>query len=159
MIKKIIILIVVVLFMAILPLNAKNDSGKNIILFGDSASSQGRGGTGVSAPGADLFYLNPASIAPLERIEFGLQYGTLGFRYSNPDISFAIPSSYGVFGGSYRMISIPSDSNDINRGNLFSLGAAKNFTDRLMFGAALNYFYGKDKSGSPGFSRRRDSGT
>jgi outer membrane protein OmpA-like peptidoglycan-associated protein/flagellar hook assembly protein FlgD len=149
MIKRITIFVLFVLYAAILPAYAKNDSGKNLILFGDSASSLGLGGIGVSSFGADLFYLNPASIAPLERFELGLQYGTLGFRYSNPDVSFAIPSSYGVFGGSSRMISIPQkDTNDIEKGYLISLGGAKNFTERLMFGAALNYFTGKDPADS-----------
>ncbi len=134
---------------ATLPLYAKNDSGKNLILFGDSASSLGRGGTGVSGYGAELFYLNPASIAASERVELGLQYGTLGLRYGNPDISFALPNSYGVFGGAFRMMSIPSSrANDIEKGYFVSLGGAKNFTERFMIGAALNYFTGTDPGNS-----------
>ncbi len=153
MIKRIIILIPFVLFIAVsLPSYAENDSGKNLILFGDSASSLGRGGTGVSGFGADLFYLNPASIAPLERIELGLQYGTFGSRYSNPDVTFAIPSSYGVFGGSFRMMNIPSHTADIEKGYLFSLGGAKNFTERFMIGTALNYFYGSDPADKPAYA-------
>ncbi|MFH0976880.1 MAG: OmpA family protein [Spirochaetota bacterium] len=140
-------LFVLVIFISdVSALYAKNDSGKNLILFGDSASSLGRGGTGVSGLGADLFYINPASIASSERLEFGLQYGTLGFRFSNPDIAFALPTSYGVLGGGFRMISIPaSDTNDIKTGYLFNLGGAKNFTERLMIGASFNLFTGADK--------------
>jgi outer membrane protein OmpA-like peptidoglycan-associated protein/flagellar hook assembly protein FlgD len=148
MIKKVFFVFILIIS-AVLPVYAKNDSGKELILFGDSASSLGRGGTGVSAFGADLFYLNPASIAPLERIELGLQYGTLGFRYSNPDVAFALPTSYGVLGGSFRMMSIPAaHTNDIEKGYLFSLGGAKNFTDRFMIGAAFNYLTGSDPADS-----------
>jgi outer membrane protein OmpA-like peptidoglycan-associated protein/flagellar hook assembly protein FlgD len=148
MIKNIFLAFILLITTA-LTVYAKNDSGKNLILFGDSASSLGRGGTGVSGYGADLFYLNPASIAASERIEFGFQYGTLGFRYSNPDIAFALPASYGVLGGSFRMLSIPAaHTNDIKKGYLFSLGGAKNFTDRLMIGAAFNYFTGSDPADS-----------
>ncbi|MBN2401357.1 MAG: OmpA family protein [Spirochaetes bacterium] len=144
MIRKILIAFILI-GGALLPVYAKDDSGRNLILFGDSASSLGRSGTGVSAFGTDLFYLNPASIAPLERIEFGLQYGTLVFRYNNPDISFAMPTSYGVLGGSFRMLNIPSSrANDIERGYLFSIGGAKNFTEKLMIGAAFSYFTGSD---------------
>ncbi len=128
---------------------AKNDSGKNLNLLGDSASSLGRGGTGVSVPGADIFYLNPASIGSAERIEFGLQYGSLDLTYNNPDISLAVPTSYGVIGGSYRMMLIPRESaNDIEKGHSFSIGGAKNFTENLVIGAALNFFAGSDPAGS-----------
>jgi outer membrane protein OmpA-like peptidoglycan-associated protein/flagellar hook assembly protein FlgD len=148
MIKNIFFVFILVITSA-LPLYAKNDSGKELILFGDSASSLGRGGTGVSAYGADLFYMNPASIAASERVELGLQYGTLGFRYSNPDAVFALPTSYGVLGAAFRMMSIPSSrANDVEKGYFISLGGAKNFTDRLMIGAAFSYFTGKDPADS-----------
>lgn len=144
--------IIIILFL-ILPVYAKNDSGKNLLLFGDSASSLGRGGTGVSAYGVDLFYMNPASIAASERIELGLQYGTLGFRYHNPDFSLAVPTSYGVLGGSFRMISISSNNtNDIKNGYLFNFGGAKHFTERWMIGASLNYFSGADPAHNLAFA-------
>ena len=139
------IIILIFIFSTAIHAYAKNDSGKNLILFGDSASALGRGGTGASSYGADLFYLNPASIAPLERAEFALQYGTLDFRYNNPEFSLALPGSYGVFGFSFRMIDIPPEhANDIEKGYLFTLGGAKNFTDNLMMGAAFDFFTGTD---------------
>lgn len=130
------------------PLSAKNDSGKNILLLGDSAAALGRGATGVSLYGVDLFYLNPAAVAESERIELGLQYGTLGMYYHNPDFSLALPTSYGVLGASLRMINIADDTNDIESGYMFSLGGSKNFTERLLMGAAFNLFYGSDPEDS-----------
>ncbi|MBN2040728.1 MAG: OmpA family protein [Spirochaetes bacterium] len=131
----------------ITPVLAKNDSGKNIILFGNSPSSLGMGGTGVTNYGSDLFYLNPASVGAAERLEFGLQYGTLDMGFLNPAFSFALPTSYGVLGASFRMIDIPAESaNDIQKGYLFNLGGAKNFTDNLIIGASASLFTGSDSS-------------
>ncbi|MDY6935735.1 MAG: OmpA family protein [Spirochaetota bacterium] len=138
--------VVTVLMLLSQQLFAKRDSGLNLILLGDSAISLGRGGTGVSSQGVDLFYLNPASIAFSERLGFGIQFGTLDFGFYNPNISVALPTSYGVIGTSLRVMDIPSDRNDIKNGYLLSIGGAKDFTDRLMMGAALNLFNGSDAS-------------
>ena len=123
---------------------AKSDSGRNLFLLGDSTASQGRGGTGVSTYGTDIFYLNPASIADSERMDFGIQYGSLDFGYNNPDFAAAIPTSYGVFGASFRAINIPSDPADLKTGYLLSIGGAKYFTERLTMGSSINLFYGSD---------------
>ena len=45
-------------------------SGRGLYLFGDSAVSMGRGGTGVSSPGTEFQYLNPASLGAAERFSF-----------------------------------------------------------------------------------------
>lgn len=126
--------------------NALHDSGRDLLLIGDSASSLGRGGTGVSSEGVDLFYLNPASIASVDSIGFSLQYGTLESRYYNPDLSLAVPTSYGVFGTSMRMIYIPSRQEDLERGYAISLGGSKFLTSRLAVGSAVNLFYGEYQS-------------
>ncbi len=122
---------------------AIQDSGKNILLIGDSASSLGRGGTGVSSEGVDLFYLNPASIASMDRTCFSLQYGTIGGQYYNPDLSLAVPTSYGVFGTSMRMIYIPSRQDDLESGYSISIGGSKFLTSNLAVGSAVNIFYGE----------------
>ncbi|MCU0822235.1 MAG: OmpA family protein [Spirochaetes bacterium] len=139
-----IILSVLMIFFSTVALQAKDDSGHNILFFGDSAASLGRGGTGVAYYGSDIFYINPSSIAASERMEFGIQYGTLNLRYNNPSLSFAMPTTYGVMGVSFRMINIPSDSLDIESGYMFGIGGAKEFTKRLMMGASLNFFKGAD---------------
>jgi len=137
-----VIIITTILFTGI-SVNAGQNIGKNLYLYGDSAISLGRAGTGVSSFGTDLFYLNPASIADAERIRIGLNYGTLPIqtRYCNPDISISVPTSYGVIGASVRYLYIPH-SVDFKRGYGVSVGAAKHFTPRIILGMSLNFFYG-----------------
>ncbi len=71
------------------------------LLPGGSAASLGRGGTGVSDVGVNSFFLNPASIAPAERFEMFLGYGSIGGDYTNAGLAAAIPSSYGTLGISF----------------------------------------------------------
>ncbi len=125
--------------------SAIQHSGKSLQLWGDSAASLGRAGTGVASFGTDLFYLNPASIAPAERLGFGLQYGNLAGQYYNPDITIAVPTSYGTFGANFRSILV-SDSEDFDSGYSLSIGGAKDFTSKIMIGMALNFFYGSSGS-------------
>ncbi len=147
MIKKLLVVQICIFMMVLftsLTAFAKDDSGHNILLFGDSAASLGRGGTGAAFYGADIFYLNPASIASGERMEFGIQYGTLLLDYKNPSLSFAMPTSYGVVGAAFRMASMNPDALDIENGYMLNLGGAKEITRRLMLGASLNFFKGSD---------------
>ena len=146
--KTMALLITFTLIFTAVELYAKDDSGHNLVLFGDSGASLGRGGTGITLSGSDLFYLNPASIASSERIEFGLQYGTLDMRFKNPALSFAMPTSYGVVGASFRMIDIPSNATDIERGYMLNIGGAKEFTRKILIGASLNGFMGSDPEDS-----------
>lgn len=125
--------------------SAVRDSGRNLLLLGNAASSLGRGGTGVSSEGVDLFYINPASIAGMDSIGLSLQYGTIEGRYHNPDLSLAVPTSYGVFGASMRMIYVPSGE-DLERAYAMSLGGSKFLTSRLAVGSAVNLFYGEHQS-------------
>lgn len=122
---------------------ALSDSGRSLLLLGDSAAALGRGGTGVSMHYFDLFYLNPASIASLDRPGLGLQYGSFDNSYNNPDLVGAIPTSYGVFGTSIRFMSISSPE-DIKQGYLISLGGAKLLTSRFALGIAFERFTGEN---------------
>lgn len=127
---------------------AQAHKGKSLYQYGNSASALGRAGTGVSAFGTDLFYLNPASIAEAERLGLGLQYGTIPLQtnYYNPEFSLAVPTSYGSLGLSYRYFNFP-DAAQFASGGVLSFGGAKDFTERVMIGAAFNIFYGSADSG------------
>jgi len=119
---------------------AASHSGKNQYLLGNSAAALGRGGTGVSAFGTDTFYLNPASVASHERMGFGLQFGTLQGGLINPDLTFALPTSYGVIGADLRVLNI-SGSDDFRTAVSVSLGGGKDLTSKVMVGVALNIVY------------------
>jgi len=129
---------------------AEPDSGSSLLLLGESTRMLGRGGAGVADTGADIFPYNPAAIGRLERLGMGLDYGSLPFRYHNPGFSLAFPTSYGVLGGYFRMLDIP-DSYDIERGYMFGLGGAKEFTENLVVGVSLNGLYGKGQGESAHF--------
>ncbi len=124
---------------------AESHSARLLSLYGDSAAALGRGGTGVTARGVDLFYHNPASIAGIERFSLGLQYGTLDGAYYNPDLAIAIPTAYGVLGGAFRMIMIPhgKDARDLSSAYHVLFGGAKMVTPRLAMGMSLNFCYGQ----------------
>lgn len=124
---------------------ARSYEGKELHLFGNSAESLGRAGTGVASSGADYYYLNPASIADAERIGVGLQYGTLPLptRFYDAGASLAVPTSYGVFGGSFRYLNFPKGT-DFREGYSISLGAARDITRKLLLGFSLNLLYGRD---------------
>lgn len=122
--------------------------GKNLYKYGNSAAALGRAGTGVASAGTDLFYLNPASISEAERLGLGLQYGSLPFpeNYYNPEISIALPTSYGTAGFSYRHFHFP-EAAQFKSGSMLSIGGAKEFTERVQLGMAVNMFYGSTDDG------------
>lgn len=129
---------------------SKSSGGsKKIFMFGDSAESLGRAGTGVASSGVDLFNLNPASIGDAERVSTGAQYGTLPLptRFYNPNVSFAVPTSYGVIGGSLKFNYFPG-SDDFRNGISISAGSAKDLTPQLLLGFSLNFFSGLDSGTS-----------
>jgi len=130
---------------------AEPDSGTSLLLLGESTRMLGRGGAGVADTGADLFPCNPAAIGRLERLGMGLDYGSFLNRYHNPGFNLAFPTSYGVIGGYFRMLDIP-DSYDIERGYMFGLGGAKEFTERLVVGASFNGLYGEGYGESAHFA-------
>ncbi|MCL2025884.1 MAG: OmpA family protein [Leptospirales bacterium] len=126
---------------------ARDYNGKGLYLLGDSAAALGRGGTGVSAEGVELFYMNPASIAQLERAGLGLQYGNLAGHFRNPNITLALPTVWGNIGTSFRYLSFPDNKSGMENGMAFSFGLAKELVDRLMFGIAGNTVWGSDDGG------------
>ncbi len=126
----------------------KNHDGRQLFLYGSSAAALGRGATGVSYPGIDLFYLNPAAIAELERAGFSFNYGDLGKGYSDPAFTFALPTSYGIFGAYFRRLSISEGSEiDIQKGLQGGIGAAKQFTTNLSLGIIYNFLKTEDLNG------------
>jgi outer membrane protein OmpA-like peptidoglycan-associated protein/flagellar hook assembly protein FlgD len=130
-------------------------SGKLLYLYGNSAAAMGRGGAGVSGYGADLFYMNPATSAELERVSASLQYGDLAGAVTNPQVGLLVPTSYGVFGGSFRYMSVKDDSADMKTGYYGTLGAGKEFTDQISLGLAVNFLKDSYDGGSgmyPGFT-------
>ena len=141
-----------------------SDSAKKITMFGSSAESLGRAGTGVASSGVDLFNLNPASIGDLERISTGIQYGTLPLptRFYNPNVSLAVPTSFGVIGASLNYINFPG-SGDFRNGLGISVGSAKDLTPHLLLGFSLNFFSALDHEtsyffgGTLGFIYKFDS--
>ena len=130
---------------------AETRDGRYILLPGGSAASLGRGGTGVSDTGINSFFLNPASIAPLERFEMFLGYGSIGGDYGNIGLAAAIPSSYGTLGISFNSISTTSQPGALRTARFLSIGGAKEFTDRLSVGAALDMLYGTTPDGTGHF--------
>ncbi len=140
--KKIIILLCIIV--APLALFAHEQKGKRIYMLGDSAASLGRGGTGVSSFGAEFFYLNPASIGNAERYDVSMQYGTIPIdtRYFNPDLTFAIPTSYGVYAASLRYVYF-TNSSDMRSGYSGAVGASKEITKKLYLGFSADFFYGE----------------
>ena len=108
------------------PFTPSSITATEINLFGNSAESLGRAGTGVASSGVDMIYLNPASMADMERIGISLQYGSLPLptNYYDAGISFAVPTSYGVFGATFRYLYFP-DSLDLKKGYSVSVGSAR----------------------------------
>ncbi|MCL1910889.1 MAG: OmpA family protein [Leptospirales bacterium] len=126
---------------------AREYNGKGLYLLGDSAAALGRGGTGVSSEGVELFYMNPASIAQLERAGLSLQYGDLAGRFHNPDITLAFPTIWGNIGMSFRYLSFPDNKSGMDSGMAFSAGLAKELAGRLMFGMAGSMLRGYGGNG------------
>lgn len=112
------------------------ESGKNLMLYGASTSSMGRGGTGVSVIDTDLFFLNPASIGFAERWSIDLQYG--GFNHNDLMVTTVIPTSYGSLGINYRFLNIPSTT-DFTYGHSITLGAGKDITRNFLLGLSLDF--------------------
>jgi outer membrane protein OmpA-like peptidoglycan-associated protein/flagellar hook assembly protein FlgD len=130
-------------------------SGKLLYLYGNSAAAMGRGGTGVSGYGPDLFNLNPATSAELERVSASVQYGDLAGGVTNPEFGLMLPTSYGTIGGSFRYMSVKDNSTDIKTGYYGTFGAGKDFTDQISIGLAFNMMKSSYDGGSglyPGFT-------
>lgn len=119
--------------------------GQNLLLFGNSPAAAAGGGTGAAGSGIQYFGVNPAAAAALERPAMSLNYGGFG-EYIDPSLSLLFPSSYGVFGGSMRMMKIETDKG-LTDGYRLRGAAAKQITDRLSLGAAIDLLYG-DAGGS-----------
>lgn len=143
---KTLLLALLVIIILALPLPAEEESGMGLLLLGESAASLGRGGTGVSSFGIDLFFLNPASIAATERFGLSIQYGSLDNSYTHIGGALAMPTSYGVLGTGYRTVRIPEESEDIETGQYGSLGGSKFFTRNLALGIGIDIFSGKTES-------------
>jgi outer membrane protein OmpA-like peptidoglycan-associated protein/flagellar hook assembly protein FlgD len=140
---KRLLLILCVLSLPIIPAGAEIYRGNEINLVGNSTEALGRGGTGAASSGVEQFYLNPASIADAERIGIGLQFGTLPLptRFYDGGVSMAVPSSYGVFGASFRYLNFPGRRFDWKEGIDVRVGNARDLTRRLMLGFSLNFLY------------------
>ncbi|HNX60281.1 MAG TPA: hypothetical protein PKK43_14360, partial [Spirochaetota bacterium] len=150
--KKILMSMIVCLF-AVFPAFAENSpGGRDLLLYGDSAASAGRGGAGITSRGADVFGSNPASAAFAERVALSMQYGSLDKDYRYPGFAFLYPSSYGVFGISMRGVLMNDTSAGMEKGYLGMAGCGKEFTDTLMLGigteflraegVSSNYYFG-----------------
>jgi outer membrane protein OmpA-like peptidoglycan-associated protein/flagellar hook assembly protein FlgD len=147
--KRLILAMSAIVALAAGSVQAGQYHGTEINLFGNSAESLGRAGTGVSSSGVDMIFLNPASMADMERIGIGLQYGTLPLptKYYDPGVSLAVPTSYGVFGATFRYLYFP-DSLDMRKGYSVSVGSARDLTKRLMLGFSLNFLYAEHGAAS-----------
>ncbi|MEJ5363127.1 MAG: OmpA family protein [Spirochaetota bacterium] len=131
------VIIAILLICSVTQVFAASD-GTALMLLGGSASMFGRADTGVAYFGSDTFLLNPAAIAKEERFIGSFNYGNLLFDYYNPSVVAGFPTSYGVIGGAFRMIS----GSDTLNGYQFMLGGAKEFTRRLSMGASLSFLLG-----------------
>jgi len=122
-------------------------SGRGLYLFGDSAVSMGRGGTGVSSLGTEFQYLNPASLGAAERFSFSANYGTLAGSIYNPDVTLAFPTPWGTFGGSFRMHHFDTPV-DIKSAYDLSLAVGKDLTPKVLIGFGLKFVYGTSADSS-----------
>ncbi len=125
---------------------AREYSGNRIFLFGNSPASLGRAGTGVASRGTDYFYTNPASIGDMERIGLSMVYGTIPLptRFYDAGSTFALPTSYGVFGASFRYMKFP-EGGDITNAYSMTMGNARELSRRLIIGFSLSFFSGQKK--------------
>ncbi|MCX8122978.1 MAG: gliding motility-associated C-terminal domain-containing protein [Spirochaetes bacterium] len=131
------LIINIILLCSVTALHAASD-GTALMMLGGSASMLGRADTGVAYFGSDTFFLNPSSIAKEERFVGSFNFGNLLLDYYNPSVVAGFPTSYGVIGGAFRMIS----GSDTLNGYQFVLGGAKEFTKRLSMGASLSLLLG-----------------
>ncbi len=143
-VMKRVLFVIIALFYFSASDGAEYYRGKEINNFGNSTESLGKAGTGVTSSGVEQFYINPASIADAERIGVSLQYGSLPLptKFYDSGFSLAVPTSYGVFSGSFRYLNFPR-SIDLKEGYSVSLGSARDLTRQLMLGFSLNFVYGK----------------
>jgi outer membrane protein OmpA-like peptidoglycan-associated protein/flagellar hook assembly protein FlgD len=137
--KKNSIIFFIVFVISSIPLYSQSaESGKNIMLYGTSAASMGRGSTGVSVIDNELFFLNPASIGFAERWAIDLQYG--GFNHNDLFVTTVIPTSYGSIGVNYRFLNLPSTI-DFSRSHSLTLGAGKDITRGFLLGLSIDLNY------------------
>lgn len=136
---KLRILCIAVLMAWPLTIGAKEYRGRELYLIGNSAASLGRAGTGAALSGPDHVFLNPASIGDVERIGLGLQYGSppLPTGFNDVGAVFVLPSSYGVFGTTFRYLRF-QDSRDIRSGQVGGFHAAREITRSLLLGCTLD---------------------
>ncbi|MGQ9842734.1 MAG: T9SS type B sorting domain-containing protein [Spirochaetota bacterium] len=130
-------LMTILLLCAVTMVQAASD-GTALLMLSGSASMLGRADTGVAYYGSDPFLINPASIAKEERFIGSFNFGNLFFDYYNPSVIAGFPTSYGVIGGAFRLVS----GSDTLNGYQFVLGGAKEFTRRLSMGASLSLLLG-----------------
>lgn len=128
---------IILLLCSVTTLYAASD-GTALMMLGGSASTLGRADTGVSYFGSDTFFINPSAIAKEERFIGSFNFGNLLLDYYNPSVVAGFPTSYGIIGGAFRMIS----SSDTLNGYQFVLGGAKEFTKRLSLGASVSLLLG-----------------
>lgn len=143
--KKIILLIILIITTADFLIAV--ESGRSLMMLGESAESLGRGGASVTSEGVDLFFGNPASVSYLERTSFSIQYGNLNPEYYSPEFSAAQPTSYGNIAAGLRYMNI-GDSVDIQTAYYGSVAAAKPFSDNLDAGLSINLMYGSEEEGA-----------
>jgi outer membrane protein OmpA-like peptidoglycan-associated protein/flagellar hook assembly protein FlgD len=122
-------------------------SGKFLSLYGNSAAAMGRGGTGVAGYGPDIFFMNPATSAELERVSASLSYGNILGQYKDAQPTLLVPTSYGTIGGTFRYLKMSGTTADFATGYSGMLGAGKDFTDRLAFGVTANVLYASQPGG------------
>ena len=135
---KIRVVFTAILFISSVTMVYAASDGTALMLLGGSASMFGRADTGVAYLGSDTFFINPAAIAKEERFIGSFNYGNLLFDYYNPSVVAGFPTSYGVIGGAFRLVS----GSDTLNGYQFVLGGGKEFTRRLSMGASLSFLLG-----------------
>lgn len=120
--------------------------------------------TGGSAPWASL--MNPSALAGSELYQIEVDYtgitdfgaGTQGWG-SAANIAFACPVSYGVWGTSLQLLSVPSTMTSMPLGTVgtFNASFAKDLLPNLYLGSALHVSLGSN-AGSSGWGLGADVG-
>lgn len=136
--KNIILKILVFIFLTVCSGSAYTSPAASGFLSGGNAIFNGRGGTGVSDAFSGISYINPASMALLERFSISLNYGSLDSGFTYPWSAMAFPTAYGVIGMGFGYFTMDEEVEPAQKACLFSLGMGKELTSKFLFGIALD---------------------
>ncbi len=128
----------------------------DLMIFGASPSSIGRGGTGAALPDTPDAHLNPASPARFRHAAVSVNYGFNGPGLSHTGFFGGVPTSYGYFGVFGSALSVPESDEDAGEGEcsagLLGAGGARALSANLDAGYSLGVSAGSIDSADFGWA-------